>query len=48
VKAGLSIFEYDKGAWGPGEVDQRVSPPGGWHNPATADQEDFRTDDQAA
>jgi glucose-6-phosphate 1-dehydrogenase len=48
LKAGVSIFEYSSGAWGPGEVDQRVSPPGGWHNPAAADQEDFRVSDQAA
>jgi glucose-6-phosphate 1-dehydrogenase len=48
LKAGGPILEYDKGTWGPGEVDNRVSPPGGWHNPAAADQEDFRVGDQAA
>jgi glucose-6-phosphate 1-dehydrogenase len=48
LKAGVPILQYDKGTWGPGEVDQRVSPPGGWHNPAVADQEDFRLGDQAA
>jgi glucose-6-phosphate 1-dehydrogenase len=48
LKAGGPVLEYDKGAWGPGEADQRVSPPGGWHNPAAADQEDFRVSDQAA
>ena len=48
LKAGVPILSYDKGTWGPGEVDQRVSPPGGWHNPAAADQEDFRVGDQAA
>jgi glucose-6-phosphate 1-dehydrogenase len=42
LKAGTPIYEYEKGAWGPGEVEQRVSPPEGWHNPAAADQEDFR------
>ncbi len=47
LKAGGSIYEYEKGAWGPREVDQRVSPPGGWHNPAAADQEDFRVSGQA-
>jgi glucose-6-phosphate 1-dehydrogenase len=47
LKAGTPIYEYDKGAWGPAEVDQRVSPPGGWHNPAAADQEDFRVAGQA-
>jgi glucose-6-phosphate 1-dehydrogenase len=42
LKAGTPIFEYEKGAWGPSEVELRVSPPGGWHNPITSDQEDFR------
>jgi glucose-6-phosphate 1-dehydrogenase len=42
LKAGAPIFEYEKGTWGPSEVEQRVSPPGGWHNPITSDQEDFR------
>src|SRR5271169_3703739 len=42
LKAGTPIFEYEKGAWGPSEVEQRVSPAGGWHNPITSDQEDFR------
>ena len=48
LKVGGSIFEYDKGAWGPLEVDQLVSPSGGWHNPTAVDQEDFRVSDQAA
>jgi glucose-6-phosphate 1-dehydrogenase len=41
LKASTPIYEYDKGAWGPSEAE-RVSPPGGWHNPAATDQEDFR------
>ena len=48
LKAGGSVLEYDKGAWGPREVDEHVSPPGGWHNPTATDQEDFRVSDQAA
>jgi glucose-6-phosphate 1-dehydrogenase len=42
LKAGTLIHEYEKGAWGPSEVDETVSPPGGWHNPSGTDQEDFR------
>jgi glucose-6-phosphate 1-dehydrogenase len=42
LKAGTPVYEYEKGNWGPREVDQRVSPPGGWHNPAVTDEEDFR------
>jgi glucose-6-phosphate 1-dehydrogenase len=33
LKAGIPVLEYDPKTWGPGEVDQRVSPPGGWQNP---------------
>ncbi len=42
LKVGTPIYEYGKGSWGPSEVDQRVSPDGGWHNPTATDQEDFR------
>jgi glucose-6-phosphate 1-dehydrogenase len=47
LKASTPIYEYEKGAWGPTEVDQRVSPAGGWHNPTATDQEDFRVVSQA-
>jgi glucose-6-phosphate 1-dehydrogenase len=47
LKAGTPIYEYDQGTWGPSEVDQKVVPPGGWHNPAASDQEDFRVTAQA-
>jgi glucose-6-phosphate 1-dehydrogenase len=33
VKAGTPLYEYDPGTWGPAEVEQHVSPPGGWQNP---------------
>jgi glucose-6-phosphate 1-dehydrogenase len=46
LKAGTPVYEYDKGTWGPGEV-QKVSPAGGWQNPIAADQEDFRVAAQA-
>ncbi len=47
LKASTPIYEYEKGTWGPREVDQKVSPPGGWHNPTGTDQEDFRVAAQA-
>ncbi|HET9177480.1 MAG TPA: glucose-6-phosphate dehydrogenase [Terriglobia bacterium] len=31
------VYEYEPGAWGPSEVDQKVSPPAGWHNPVGQD-----------
>jgi len=33
LKAGTPIFEYEPKTWGPSEVDKKVVPPGGWHNP---------------
>jgi glucose-6-phosphate 1-dehydrogenase len=34
LEAGTPVYEYEPGTWGPKEVDPRVSPPGGWQNPA--------------
>jgi glucose-6-phosphate 1-dehydrogenase len=42
LKADTPVYEYDQGTWGPSEVDQRISPAGGWNNPIVADREDFR------
>jgi glucose-6-phosphate 1-dehydrogenase len=42
LKAGTPLYEYENGTWGPSEAGQRLSPPGGWHDPAGTDQEDFR------
>jgi glucose-6-phosphate 1-dehydrogenase len=36
LKAGTEIYEYEPGTWGPDEVDRRVLPAGGWHNPVVA------------
>jgi glucose-6-phosphate 1-dehydrogenase len=33
LKAGTPLFEYEPNTWGPAEVE-RVTPPGGWQNPA--------------
>jgi len=33
LKGGTPVYEYEPGTWGPKEVDAKVSPPGGWHNP---------------
>ncbi len=34
VKAGTQLYTYEPNTWGPNEVDQLMSPPGGWQNPA--------------
>jgi glucose-6-phosphate 1-dehydrogenase len=41
LKADTPVYGYEKGEWGPREAE-RISPPGGWHNPAAVDKEDFR------
>src|ERR1700719_3151862 len=33
LKSGTPVIEYEPKSWGPGEVDQKVSPIGGWQNP---------------
>jgi glucose-6-phosphate 1-dehydrogenase len=39
LRAGTPVYEYERASWGPSEVEQRVSPEGGWHNPIMADNE---------
>ena len=36
LKAGTPVYEYEPNTWGPSEVDQKVSPPGGWQNPTVS------------
>jgi glucose-6-phosphate 1-dehydrogenase len=38
LKAATPVYEYEQGTWGPDEVDRRVQPAGGWHNPVVARQ----------
>jgi glucose-6-phosphate 1-dehydrogenase len=33
LQAGTPVYEYEPRTWGPPEADQKVFPPGGWHNP---------------
>jgi glucose-6-phosphate 1-dehydrogenase len=48
LKADTPVYEYEKGTWGPSQVNERILPPGGWHNPTATDQEDFRVAAEAA
>ena len=48
LKAGTPIYEYEKGGWGPSEVEGRVSPAGGWQNPIATDEDDYRAVAQIA
>jgi glucose-6-phosphate 1-dehydrogenase len=33
LKGDTPVYQYEPNTWGPREVDQKVSPGGGWHNP---------------
>jgi glucose-6-phosphate 1-dehydrogenase len=33
LKAGTPVYDYEPSSWGPREVEERVLPVGGWHNP---------------
>jgi len=33
LKANAPVYVYEPGTWGPSEVEKRVLPAGGWHNP---------------
>jgi glucose-6-phosphate 1-dehydrogenase len=48
MKAKTPVYEYDPQTWGPGEVEQRVVPSGGWDNPNTTAQPVFGGVVQAA
>jgi glucose-6-phosphate 1-dehydrogenase len=36
LKRKTPVYQYEPGTWGPKEVEQKVVPPGGWHNPEIA------------
>jgi glucose-6-phosphate 1-dehydrogenase len=42
LKTDTPVYPYEKGTWGPGEIEQEVLPSGGWHSPTVPDREDFR------
>ncbi len=37
LKTGTPVHDYEPGSWGPREVDEHVTPPGGWQNPTVAE-----------
>jgi glucose-6-phosphate 1-dehydrogenase len=37
LKADTRVYEYEPNTWGPGAVDETVSPAGGWRNIVTND-----------
>ena len=45
LKAGTPVHTYEAKTWGPSAVDQKVAPPGGWHNPILKTTEHTRIDE---
>jgi len=37
LKTDTPVYVYEPGSWGPVEVNQHVSPAGGWHNPESTE-----------
>jgi glucose-6-phosphate 1-dehydrogenase len=33
LESGPPVYEYEPGTWGPKEVESKICPPGGWHDP---------------
>ena len=33
IKANTPVYEYEPGTWGPRQVEERIVPEDGWHNP---------------
>ena len=42
LQAGTPVHDYEPGSWGPEQVAERVSPPGGWHDPMLQHGGDLR------
>jgi glucose-6-phosphate 1-dehydrogenase len=42
LKAATPVYVYEPHTWGPKEVEQSVLPVGGWDEPQSEEQEDFR------
>jgi glucose-6-phosphate 1-dehydrogenase len=33
LKSSTPVYEYEPGTWGPPQVEEKLSPADGWHNP---------------
>jgi glucose-6-phosphate 1-dehydrogenase len=38
LKASTPVYEYEPNTWGPAELEEKIAPVGGWHNPTIAVQ----------
>jgi len=43
LKTGTPVYEYEPQSWAPIEVERRVAPPDGWHNPVVTGESGLKT-----
>ena len=48
LKANTPVYDYEPDTWGPSEVEERVVPPGGWHNPVITTHPEIVAEGHAA
>jgi len=48
IKANTPVYEYEPGTWGPAQVDDRILPADGWHNPVVKLTQPLSTEVHAA
>jgi glucose-6-phosphate 1-dehydrogenase len=48
LKANTPVYGYEPGTWGPAEVEERIVPPDGWHDPVVKTSAAVHADEQAA
>ena len=48
IKANTPVYQYEPGTWGPAQVNERIVPADGWHNPERAPSPPVGTEVRAA
>jgi glucose-6-phosphate 1-dehydrogenase len=48
LKANTPVYQYEPGTWGPAQVDEKIVPADGWHNPVVKTQGPAGNEVQAA
>ena len=43
LKQGTPVYDYEPNNWGPTEVERKVVPPDGWHNPTVTGSSESKT-----
>jgi glucose-6-phosphate 1-dehydrogenase len=48
LRADTPVYEYEPGTWGPAQVEERIAPADGWHNPVMTTPAEAGTEVHAA